>query len=311
MSRGTRAFRELAASLSSCGNRAPARGLRCVVGLALGALLLAASAAAAADPVVLAAGDIADCGLDGRLLTAQILEREPGAILAIGDLVYPSGRARDFAACYAPSWGRFRDRTYPVPGNRDYASEHGRPYYAWWGSGARSATGYYSFDLGAWHLVGLNSNLTGAEEAAQRRWLAEDLRASAARCKLAFFHHTIYSSGFHGATARLTPLLRTLYEGRVTLALTGHDHHYERLAPMNVDGEVAPRRGIRFFVVGTGGAQLFPAIFGVRGSEIREAGSWGVLKLTLHAAGYDWTFLPAGTSQFHDSGRGDCVAPPP
>jgi len=229
--------------------------------------------------------------------------------LAIGDLVYPRGSAKEFAACYAPSWGRFRARTYPVPGNHGYASDHGRPYYAWWGPGARSPKGYYSVDLGAWHLVALNSNLTGAEDAAQRSWLAEDLRRSPARCKLAFFHHTIYSSGFHGATGRLTPLLRTLYEGRVTLTLTGHDHHYERFAAMNVTGEIEPARGIRFFVVGTGGARLYPAIFDVHGSEIREAGSWGVLKLTLRDGSYDWDFLPAGTAQFHDTGNGDCVAP--
>jgi hypothetical protein len=309
--RGTRAFRELAASLSSRGDRAIAPRLCRFAAILLAGLLLATPGLAADDPVVLAAGDIADCALDGRLLTAELLEREAGAILAIGDLVYPNGRARDFAACYGPSWGRFRDRTYPVPGNRDYATDHGRPYYAWWGAGARSPTGYYSFDLGPWHLVALNSNLAGAEDAAQRRWLAEDLRGSAARCKLAFFHHTIYSSGFHGATARLTPLLRILYEGRVTLALTGHDHHYERFAAMNVDGEIEPGRGIRFFVVGTGGAQLHPAIFGVRGSEMRHAGSWGVLKLTLHQAGYDWSFLAAGGSQFQDSGHGDCVAPRP
>jgi acid phosphatase type 7 len=263
-----------------------------------------------ADPVVLAAGDIADCGLDGRLLTARLLEQEAGAILAIGDLVYPSGSAKGFSGCYAPSWGRFKQRTYPVPGNRDYAAEGGRPYYAWWGARAAAPLGYYSFDLGAWHLVALNSNLTGADDAAQRRWLAEDLRGSTARCRLAFFHHTIYSSGFHGATGRLTPLLRALYDGRVSLALTGHDHHYERFAAMNVVGEVEPQRGIRFFVVGTGGAQLFPAIFGVGGSEIRYSG-WGVLKLTLHAADYDWTFLPAGTSQFHDAGHGSCVASGP
>jgi hypothetical protein len=272
--------------------------------------MIAGPVGAAEDPVVLAAGDIADCALDGRLLTARLLESEPdAAILAIGDLVYPRGSAKEFAACYAPSWGRFRERTYPVPGNRDYASDHGRPYYAWWGAGARSPKGYYSVDLGAWHLVALNSNLTGAEDAAQRSWLAEDLRRSPARCKLAFFHHTIYSSGFHGATGRLTPLLRTLYEGRVTLALTGHDHHYERFAPMNVTGEIEPRRGIRFFVVGTGGARRYPAIFDVHGSEIREAGSWGVLKLTLRDGSYDWDFLPAGTAQFHDTGHGDCVAP--
>jgi hypothetical protein len=283
--------------------------VRRFIAIVFAGLLLAAPVGAAEDSVVLAAGDIADCALDGRLLTARLLEREPGAILAIGDLVYPSGRAKDIAACYAPSWGRFRDRTYPVPGNRDYASDRGRPYYAWWGARAGSPHGHYSFDLGAWHLVALNSNLTGAEEAAQRRWLAEDLRASPARCKLAFFHHPIYSSGFHGATGRLTPLLRTLYEGRVSLALTGHDHHYERFAAMNVRGQAEPLRGIRFFVVGTGGAQLYPAIFDVRGSEIREAGTWGVLKLTLHAADYDWNFLPAGTSQFHDAGHGSCVAP--
>jgi 3',5'-cyclic AMP phosphodiesterase CpdA len=270
-----------------------------------------AGAQAAEDPVVLAAGDIADCGQEGRLLTARLLDEETGAILAVGDLVYPSGTTKGFTNCYGPSWGRFRDRTYPVPGNHEYAVAGARPYYAWWGARAGSPTGYYSFDLGAWHLVALNSNLSGAEDAAQRAWLAEDLRRSPARCKLAFFHHPVFSSGFHGATGHLTPLLRALYTGRVTLALTGHDHHYERFAPLNVLGEVEPARGIRFFVVGTGGATLHSAIFDVAGSEVRDAADWGVLKLTLHAADYDWTFLPAGKSGFHDAGHGSCVAAAP
>jgi len=286
---------------------------RAIALILIGLLILVRqpAARAAEDPVVLAAGDIADCNEEGRLLTARLLDEQPGTILAIGDLVYPSGTAKGFAACYAPSWGRFRDRTYPVPGNRDYAVAGARPYYAWWGARAQSPHGYYSFDLGAWHLVALNSNLIGAEEAAQRAWVAEDLRRSPARCKLAFFHHTVFSSGYHGATGRLTSLLRVLYAGRVSLALTGHDHHYERFAPLNVLGEVEATRGIRFFVVGTGGAQLYPAIFDVRGSEARDAASWGVLKLDLHAEDYDWTFLPAGDNGFRDAGHGVCVAPAP
>lgn len=277
----------------------------------LGLLILCAgtSAETVADPVVLAAGDIADCGTAGGLLTARLLGEPAAAILAIGDLVYPQGSAKGFATCYQASWGRFRDRTYPVPGNRDYATDSGHPYFAWWGARAAPPKGYYSFDLGAWHLVALNSNLLGADDAAQRRWLAEDLRASRARCRLAFLHHTIYSSGLHGATGRLTPLLRTLYEGRVSVALTGHDHHYERFAPMNVVGEIEAERGIRFFVVGTGGAELFPAIFDVHGSEVRQSDSWGVLRLSLHSDGYEWSFLPAGVSHFHDAGHGSCVAP--
>jgi hypothetical protein len=109
----------------------------------------------------------------------------------------------------------------------------------------------------------------------------------------------------------LTPLLRTLYAGRVSVALTGHDHHYERFAPLNVLGEVEPARGIRFFVVGTGGARLYPAIFDVAGSEVRNAADWGLLKLTLHPADYDWEFLPAGKSGFRDAGHGSCVAAAP
>jgi 3',5'-cyclic AMP phosphodiesterase CpdA len=286
---------------------------RLVATIVIGLLISAcpAGARAAEDPVVLAAGDIADCGEEGRLLTARLLDEEAGTILAVGDLVYPTGTTKGFATCYAPSWGRFKERTYPVPGNHEYAVAGARPYYAWWGARAGSPRGYYSFDLGAWHLVALNSNLRGPEDAAQRDWLAEDLRRSPARCKLAFFHHTVFSSGYHGATAHLTALLRVLYAGRVSLALTGHDHHYERFAPLNVVGEVEPARGIRFFVVGTGGATLYPAIFDVPGSEARDAASWGVLKLALHDEDYDWTFLPAGKSAFHDAGHGSCVASAP
>jgi hypothetical protein len=282
---------------------------RAAVAICVLVALTRVDARAAEDPVVLAAGDIADCALDGRLLTARLLDARQGAVLAIGDLVYPKGSADGFADCYGPSWGRFKERTYPVPGNRDYASAGARPYFEWWGTRAASPRGYYSFDLGAWHLVALNSNLTGAAEATQRAWLAADLRDSKARCRLAFFHHTIYSSGYHGATARLMPLLRTLHAGHVSLALTGHDHHYERFAPMNVTGESEPGRGIRFFVVGTGGARLYPAIFNVAGSETSDAKTWGVLSLALHAEDYDWTFLPAVDTGFHDAGHGSCVAP--
>jgi hypothetical protein len=261
-----------------------------------------------ADPAVLAAGDIGECQGEGPFLTANLLDHYSGTILAVGDLVYPSGTAAEFSGCYASTWGRYRERTHPVPGNHEYITEKGRPYFTYWGERAGSSgEGYYSFDLGAWHIVALNSNIDTSPGSAQVRWLREDLARSPARCKLAFFHHTVFTSGYHGRTTRLDSLVKALYEGGISLVVTGHDHHYERFAPMSLDGHVDPEHGIRFFVVGTGGATRHTPLFGTNGSETASSGAWGVLRLMLHEDGYDWRFLPVDGEALRDAGRGTCV----
>lgn len=280
------------------------------------------------DPVVLAAGDIADCGTRGASLTAKVLSETPGTILAVGDLAYPSGRPEDFTRCYQPTWGRFKDRTYPVPGNHEYKTDEAAGYFAYWGeraapagmatpSGSRSlatsssrsraAAGYYSFDVGAWHIVALNTNIDFSPDSPQATWLRADLRRSDALCKLAFFHHPIFTSGEHKGEDDLSPLLHLLNEGGVSVAISGHDHDYERFAPMDGQGRPDPD-GVRAFVAGTGGAHLRSLAAGrTKGSEVANDDAWGVLRLVLHKDSYDWDFLPAVPTRFVDVGQAACA----
>ncbi|MCW3479177.1 metallophosphoesterase [Neisseriaceae bacterium JH1-16] len=260
------------------------------------------------DPVVLAAGDIAQCPGRGATLTARLLDGLPGFVLAVGDLAYEKGTLAEFEQCYEPTWGAHKARTFPVPGNHEYETPDAAGYFAYWGDRAGPrGKGYYSFDIGAWHLIALNSNLKSAAAAEQESWLRDDLAASPAPCVLAFWHHTLFSSGYNGLTPSTVPLYRALYEGGASVLITGHDHHYERFKPQTPNGVVDEQRGIRVFVVGTGGARLYPALFLKAASEVRASGVWGILKLVLHAQSYHWEFIPAGQSKFSDAGDGRCV----
>jgi hypothetical protein len=285
--------------------------LAVAVGLCLGA-----AAPARADAVLLAAGDFGECtavGRQGPYLTADLLATRPEAtILALGDLAYSRGTAAEFANCYGPTWGRFSDRTRSAPGNHEYKTADAEGYFGFWERQARSAgTSYYSFELGDWHLVALDSSIDVSAGLAQARWLRSNLAGSAARCKLAFFHHPRFSSGRHGDDPRMGAVFEILYDARVSVALAGHDHDYERFAPLNPSGEVEPGRGVRSFVVGTGGAPL--RAFGTprRGSEARNADAKGVLQLVLRADGYDWAFLPVAGASYGDGGSETCVPAAP
>jgi hypothetical protein len=229
-------------------------------------------------------------------------------VFTAGDNVYPYGAAEEFRTCYSPTWGRHLARTRPSPGNHDYNTADARPYYAYFGENAgEPGRGYYSYDLGEWHLVALNSNLA-ADSAAQERWLREDLAAHRVRCTLAYWHHPLFSSGAgHGSDPRLRPLWQILAEFGADVVINGHDHDYERFAPQTPDGEPDAAHGIREFVVGTGGAKLgwFDSIR--TNSEVRDSATWGVLKLTLHATSYDWEFVPVAGGRFHDAGSAVCV----
>jgi len=275
--------------------------------------------AAVGDPVVLAAGDIASCESDGDEETADLLAANAGSILLLGDIAYPDGSASDFDDCFDPSWGAHKARMYPSPGNHEYHTEGADGYFDYFGAVAGDPDeGWYSFDLGAWHIVSLNSNcdeIGGCDsDSPQAEWLAADLAANPSTCTLAYWHHPRFSSSTkHGSDEEYEDLWAILDEHDADVVLVGHDHGYERFAPQDKDGN-ASADGIREFVVGTGGAERYDQGDPEPNSQLRDDGSWGVLKLTLHDASYDWQFLAVPGDDLDDSGSASCVGavePPP
>lgn len=262
--------------------------------------------------VLVGAGDIASCVSDGDEATASLLDAIGGVVFTLGDNAYKSGTPIEFAACYDPSWGRHKSRTRPAPGNHDYLWPGASGYFDYFGDAAGdSAKGYYSYNLGSWHIIVLNSNCSKiggcGPGSPQERWLRADLAAHPATCTLAYWHHPRFSSGRHGSNTTLEPFWQVLYEHHADVVMAGHDHVYERFAPQTPNGEPDPARGIRQFVVGTGGDRHYkfdgPAI---ANSEVRNDDTHGVLKLTLYPASYEWQFIPISGGKFTDSGTGRC-----
>lgn len=254
--------------------------------------------------VFVGAGDIAQCATGGdHEETARLLDSIPGTVFALGDNAYQSGTLQEYKDCYDRFWGRHRQRTRPVPGNHEYETPGAAGYFDYFGSnaGPRGA-GYYSFDLGSWHIVALNSNIPVGGSSAQAAWLRADLAANPSRCTLAYWHYPRFSSGRHGNYDRLSEFWRILSEAGAELVLSGHDHTYERFAPQDAEG-LADARGIRQFVAGTGGAKLYPFTIIRPNSEVRLS-ALGVLKLTLRTGGYDWEFVTV--SGVGDFGTGAC-----
>jgi hypothetical protein len=267
------------------------------------------------DVVLVGAGDIADCReLSGAKATASLLDAIPGIVFALGDLADPDGSGSDFANCYEPTWGRHKARTRPTAGNHEYHTPSAPGYFAYWGSSAGPpGKGYYSYEAGAWHVVVLNSNCAevgGCQAGShQEEWLRADLAAHATPCTLAYWHHPLFSSGVnpsHAINADVRPLWRALYAAGAELVLNGHEHNYERFAPQDPDGKADAARGIREIVVGTGGRTTKPLPNVQPNSEVREAATPGVLKLTLHTNSYDWEFVPVAGRTFADSGSATC-----
>ena len=232
-------------------------------------------------------------------------------MLALGDLQYEDGAFSKFGASYDPSWGRVKAITHPAVGNHEYGTSGAAGYFQYFGAAAGDpTTGYYSFDVGAWHLVALNSNCAqvggcGAGSA-QEQWLRADLSAhSAGSCTLAFWHHPRFSSGEHGSDATYTAFWQALYDANADVVLVGHDHDYERFAPQTASGALDTAQGIREFVVGTGGKEQRSFATIRANSEARSVTSAGVLELTLDAAGYGWRFIPA-VGTFTDAGTAAC-----
>jgi hypothetical protein len=268
----------------------------------------------ASDPVLVGAGDIATCGqLEGAEATAKLIDKIPGTVFAVGDLAYPDGSDEQFAKCYGPTWGRFKDRTRPAVGNHEYHSDGASGYARYFGEAAGDPKkGYYSYDLGAWHIIVINSEcdqVGGCDtNSPQGKWLKQDLADSKTICTLAYWHKPLFSSGGkHGNDPQMKPLWDTLYKAGADVVINGHDHDYERFAPQDPDGKLDKDRGIREFVVGSGGKDSHRP-FGTTkpNSEARNDTAFGVVKLTLHAKSYDWEFVPEAGKTFTDSGTGIC-----
>jgi acid phosphatase type 7 len=265
------------------------------------------------DPVLVAAGDIADCSSSGDEATAKLLGRIPGSILALGDEAYEHGSPREFASCYGPTWGQFKNRTRPAPGNHEYETPNAEGYFTYFGGAAgRQGKGYYSFDLGNWHLIALNSNCTdvgGCDSSSpQGQWLRDDLAKNEKKCTLAYFHYPLFTSGrYRPGIPAMRPLWEALYRAGADVVLNGHDHNYQRFAAQDPEGEADPERGIREFVVGTGGKSLYeigsPPI---ANTQVYDDHTFGVLKLTLHPGSYAWRFVPVAGQSFTDSGHTLC-----
>jgi hypothetical protein len=262
--------------------------------------------------VLLAAGDIASCSSGGDEATAALLDGHPAAAVAtLGDNAYDRGSATDYARCYGPSWGASKSRTKPSTGNHDYATAGAAGYFGYFGPVAGDpAQGYYGYDLGSWHVVALNSNCSNvscAAGGAQERWLRADLAAHPTACTLAYWHHPRFSSGTtHGSSTATAALWQALYDANADLVLQGHEHNYERFAPLDPSGRSDPARGLRSFVVGTGGASHYPLGAALPGSEARNADTYGVLQLTLRGDGFDWQFLAQAGKTFRDTGSARC-----
>jgi hypothetical protein len=269
------------------------------------------------QPILIGAGDISACDEGGDEATAAILDSVPGAhVFTAGDNAYPDGTAAQFAECYEPTWGRYRVATRPSAGNHDYHTAEATDYFAYFGTNAGTpGEGWYSYDLGTWHVVVLNSNCSNIggcdRESAQADWLIRDLAANTAKqCTVAYWHHPRFSSGNHGSSTELHDLWSILYDYGADVVMNGHDHVYERLEPLNPDGIVDPTSGIRQFVVGTGGKSL--SVFTgppLPTTVVRDDTSHGVLRLDLSPGTYIWEFIPVPGATFADSGNGTCVDP--
>jgi acid phosphatase type 7 len=288
----------------------------CSDGIAPGPDRLGALAAKSRHTAILVgAGDIADCASTGDEATAALLDDIGGTVFTAGDNAYENGTLADYLACYQPSWGRHKDRTRPSLGNHEYNSG-AAGYFAYYGPrGGPPGLGYYSYDLGQWHVVVLNSNFEYSEYAEfftdvdpllQKSWLEADLTAHPTQCTLAYFHHPRFSSGLHGSQPQMQDVWEILYAHGVDVVVAGHDHDYERFAPMDASGVADPRTGVREFVVGIGGKSLRDFAEVQPNSEVRYNASFGVIKFVLQPTVYHWETLAAPNGTIIDSGKDDC-----
>jgi acid phosphatase type 7 len=267
---------------------------------------------AQAPQLLVGAGDVADCAdLSGTEATATLLGSIPGTVFVVGDLVYPDGTDAQFSNCYAPTWGRYKARTRPALGNHEYNTPRAVGYFHYFGSGVGElGQGYYSYELGEWHIVVLNSNCSEVggcgPGSPQERWLRQDLAAHPSSWTLSYWHDPLFSSSELHDNLDVKPIWDDLHAAGATVVLNGHDHNYERFAPQDPNGALDPARGVREFVVGTGGKDHVKFVTDKSNSEKRDANAFGILKLTLYSSSYAWDFVSVPGTTFTDSGRGDC-----
>ncbi|MEY4730507.1 MAG: hypothetical protein RL020_1665 [Pseudomonadota bacterium] len=264
------------------------------------------------------AGDIADCrnktpAKSSAAQTAAQLETllpttTNTSIITLGDHVYENGTAQEYSDCYAPTWGRFKEKTFPAPGNHDYNTPMASGYYDYFGARAGPARrGYYSFDVAGWHVISLNSNIADDNGMEQIKWLREDLAANKSQCTIAYWHHPLFTSGLRGNNRMMKSAWKILHEANADIVLTAHDHHYERFAPQDAEGRADGARGLTEFLVGSGGANLSTIVDPPRqNSEAQIIGTFGILRLDLQEGQYAWEFIPVAGSAARDSGVGSC-----
>ncbi len=275
------------------------------------------SATTATSATLVGAGDIARCpttgatGAEGAEATAKLLDGIPGTVFTTGDNAYESGTATEFQNCYGPTWGRHKARTNPSVGNHEYNTAGASGYFNYFGSAAGDPSkGYYSYNLGDWHVVVLNAmceNVGGCGATSPMvTWLENDQAANPKACTAAYWHHPLFSSGEHGNNTKMRPTWDALYAANADVVLNGHDHDYERFAPQSPSGGADSTRGIREFVVGSGGGSHYSFVSIQPNSEVRNSDTYGVLKLTLKPTSYDWKFVPEAGRSFTDSGTTNC-----
>jgi acid phosphatase type 7 len=263
---------------------------------------------------LLAVGDISTCGNLGAFITAGILqnqlEQNPNSKLALlGDIAYERGTEAEFK-CFDAAYGQFKNISYPSPGNHEYYSPNATGYYAYYGSRAGNPKqGYYTYKLGNWRIYALNSNcdsIGGCDKnSPQIKWLKQTLLSNPSQCSLAYWHHPRFSSGRHGNAAFMQDMWALVAKAGVEIVLSGHDHTYERFAPLDSSGKPNPK-GTRAFVIGTGGRSFYAFSNPQAHSQIKQNSSLGVTKFVLEPNGYSWEFIAASGSNFKDSGTGKC-----
>lgn len=257
--------------------------------------------------MLVGAGDIAACGdLANAEATSKLLDSIAGTVFTTGDNTQTAGTEQEFRDCFNPTWGRHRARTRPTPGNHDFQTANGAAYFDYFGEAAGPrGLGYYSYDIGSWHIVSLNSNVPMSRDSPQGSWLRRDLETSRSRCTLAYWHHPLVSSSVNGNNPSVRDAWQILYESGAEIVMNGHDHLFERFAPQDPSGRLDSARGIRQFTVGTGGYALYNVVRLQPNSEL-QASVHGVLKLSLLEGGYDWHFISIPGFAFTDTGSGAC-----
>jgi hypothetical protein len=275
------------------------------------------AAAGSSTATILVAGDIASCEWRADSRTANLIDSLAGTVMTAGDNAYDTGTDREFRDCYGPTWGRFRDRTRPAPGNHDWVTTGAGGYFRYFGERAGPAgRGYYAFDAGSWRVYSLSTDcgyVGGcAKGSEQHTWLKQQLASHPNACVLAVWHQPRFSSGPHDDGKRPLPLLQLLHRWGGDVVVNGHDHIYERFAPARPDGTLDREYGVRQFIVGTGGGPLYSTSQPYApNSKVRDSSSHGVLRLVLNADAYTWEFLPVSGDTFRDAGSGTCHGKPP